>query len=252
MSGVVTRNPIKQHMIVRFTDEGWDIILQRHHAYIATILLDALAWPLAKNNRIDLLVATSEHDNDYNEFCRTDLLNAAGAPRDFTMEPFRQTDCERLLWEGVAKSPLVGLLLSHHIQFVHAPQSTEAAAYCHRLKPLQRRLRNQAGIQVAESRKLYAVLQWCDALSLIICQQQIPVEGRRLEISRGPEAEPYWIQGLTSTTATVTPWPFEKSTVPISIVRRSIKKLQFNNDQEFQKELHQAPINVDMFTLRET
>jgi hypothetical protein len=110
-------------------------------------------------------------------------------------------------------------------------------------------------VSKVEVNSAYAIMQWCDALSLILCQRQLPTAGRAIEISRGPDGRRYdAIQredaakddgsksGSACTNLTVQPWPFQPSEFTVSIEASYLDQLTFKSNAELQAALRGARI----------
>ncbi|WP_134088462.1 DUF3891 family protein [Olivibacter sp. XZL3] len=237
-------------MIVTYKENGWDVILQRHHGKIAATLLNQLTWVKDDQRKLDLLLATAEHDDSANEFEKSNLITKTGGPIDFHMEMFSEELCDRLMKQAFTRGLFIVLLISCHIQFLYDGASPEATAYCRRLQLFQREWRRQLDVTEAAMRRYYTILQWCDAFSLILCQQQIPPEGRKLEISKGPEGESFSLFSLSDENyLSVEPWPFVSPSFTLNLEIRTLTSLSFKSDRQFLDELWAAPLSIRSITI---
>ncbi|KGE12563.1 DUF3891 family protein [Sphingobacterium deserti] len=231
-------------MIVTYLQNGFEAVLQRHHARLAASLMANLIWVKEDPNKIDLILAAANHDNDYTEFRREGLLNDLGGPKDFKMETFDKADCERLLDEANASSTFIAILIAFHMQFVQRGLSSAATRFCNALETSKQRWCKDVGLSMATMEKYYTMLQWCDALSLLICQRMVPPEGRSLAISDGPDGVTYFISAVHEDTYTIEPWPFAVDNFALAIERRLLDKLAFKSDRELQEALKISPVTV--------
>ncbi|MGK9123821.1 DUF3891 family protein [Olivibacter sp. SA151] len=230
-------------MIVTYTDRGFEIVLQRHHGRLAAAILNQLKWLEADPFKLDVLFATGIHDDTYNEFEVEGIINRFKGPKDFKMESFNLQRCEALLKKGLTRSLYVALLLSFHIQFLYATESDESAQYCKSLQPLQHKWMAELGIDRNTVQAHYAILQWCDALSLILCQDQIPPEGRKLEVSQGPEARSYYVFDKSGSILSVDPWPFTDNEFELTLEYRILPRLEYQNDAVFKESLWESTVH---------
>lgn len=237
-------------MIVRHHELGFSIVLQRHHARIAAILLHKLSWLIEDSHRADLLTITATHDNDYNEFRSQDLLAASGAPRDFTMAPFSKEKCDKLLEESLATGLFQAALSAEHMIFVHGQQSAEAEKYCANLRAEQKKWMSQLNLRREDLERYYTMLEWCDALSLILCQELVPPEARQLEISAGPDGTNYFIKSLEEGVYHIAPWPFTTSAFSFDMESRLLPKLSYRSDKELQTDLRLASVKLEKYTFK--
>ncbi len=184
------------------------------------------------------------------EFRRDGLLNELGGPKDFKMETFNKADCERLLNEALSQSMFVAILVAFHIQFVQRDLSAAASKYCDSLEIKKQHWCDLMDLSLIEMQSYYTILQWCDALSLLICQRSIPPEGRSLEISDGPEGVTYFISATDKDCFTIDPWPFTLAEFTVNVERRLLNKLKFRNDKELQDALMDSFITIQQITFK--
>jgi hypothetical protein len=227
-------------MIVNYSEEGWEIITQRSHGLLAAQICAQWRKDLQPDRWVETLIATAEHDDVYNEFENDDLLNDNGGPLNFKATGFRKDYCERLIGMAETKSAYIALLVSQHIQFVHGTDP-KAGRFIADLVKQEKHWISVAESSRAEVRRGYALLEFCDAMSLLLCQQLVQPEQRKIEISNGPDGTHYtmWEQ---KGNLTVDPWPFEQDTFKLSYESRILPQLSYKNIAEFRKAIHGAKV----------
>src|SRR5690606_25704167 len=195
-------------MIVNYTAAGWKIITQRAHGLLASQI--CARWKKEKQPErwVETLVATAEHDDAYNEFDKKNLLEENGGPINFKRVPFEKDHWEYLLHKAHTKSRYIGLLIAHHIQFTYG-NIPKAKNFCRELRKKEKMWLSEARASKTEIAKSYKLLEFCDAFSLLICQNLIQPKGRKMEISDGPEGISYELYEGKNQQLIVTPWPFE-------------------------------------------
>jgi len=231
----------KRIMIVNYTEAGWKIITQRSHGLLAAQL--CAQWKI-KNRPIrwiETLIAVAEHDDVYNEFENKDLLNDAGGPKNFKQAHFREDYCERLLKMAESKSAFIALLQSSHLQFVHASEP-EAKTYCAKLKKRENKWLQICDVKRPEVEFAYELVQFCDAFSLLLCQDLVQPEHRKIEISKGPGGIAYELYAVEADQLRVSPWPFETSEFSVIYESRDITELVYRDASAFQKALTEAAV----------
>lgn len=223
-------------MIVNYTEGGWKIITQRSHGLLAGQLCGN--WKMAQQPErwIETLVAAAEHDDVYNEFEESDLLNQNGGPVNYTMTKFCKTDCDRLLDMAATKSAYIALLTSRHIQFVHGKEKA-AQSYCRALKKREKVWMGIISATTSQIDYAYQLLQFCDAFSLLICQGAIQPEQRKMEISKVADQQIYQVWSPQDKHLVVTPWPFEKPSFKVNYESRLLTELVFRDIAHFRKAL---------------
>lgn len=239
-------------MIVHPSDTGWEIIHQQAHGLLAFQL--ALQWHSDKRSAYwpETLAALLEHDDGQDPYENTNHLTSAGAPQQYA--PYSVSQCQRMLEIALRKSRWNALMVSKHASFLYEPKRGEDAKLD---RFLDQQKVNQAKWQTAydatdnEVDYAYALLQWCDALSLILCRQDIPPEGRQLEISLGPDDIPYFLrQRPEDQTLCVTPWPFEGETFAIAVEVHHLEQLAFRDDIELAKAIASATLEKRSWQFR--
>ncbi|AFY49224.1 hypothetical protein Nos7524_3431 [Nostoc sp. PCC 7524] len=234
-------------MIVNATQNGWEVIYHRAHALLAAQL--AGQWR-RKNSPLriyETLAAISHHDDLEKEW-EEDNLTEAGAPRDFTMS--KDTSVEKLadlVSNARYRGRWVTLLISKHLSRLNEPkrgESPELNQFLDEQLHNQQRWREELGLQTEDVDAAYAFMQWCDRLSLILCQHELPADERFLEISQGPDGQRYDIMQRSDHLVTVQPWPFEDDKFTVNIEAYNLEQVKFDSNAELTQALQQAPIKV--------
>lgn len=234
-------------MIVDYNSNGWKIITQRTHGLLAGKI--CARWKLSDQPEkwVDTLIATTEHDDIYNEFERDPLIDHNGAPINFKATGFDLDASTRLIDMALTKSRFVALLLSRHIAFTHGddPLSQNFIA---KLKRQENIWLKEAGVTKKDLDSAYELLEFCDAFSLLICQNQIPPESRRIEISSGPDGTAY-ILYQKGNAIVVEPWPFSVTQFTMNYETRTIPQLKFTTNNDFRSKLKKAAIETISITI---
>ncbi|GAB3576033.1 DUF3891 family protein [Hymenobacter daeguensis] len=243
-------------MIVNSTPAGWQIIYQQAHALLAAQLAWHWAPTLPPHRWVGLLAAIAQHDDeqaDWHGRGGHHGLTAAGAPANFTQQEFSMEQAAGVLAAARFQGRWRSLLTSLHLSCLYdglRGQSKEIDAFLDELKARQRQWRRALHLTKAEADQAYALLHWCDRLSLILCRHEIPEMGRAVEISRGPD-------GTTHTLARpeaggpviIRPWPFREPEIEVSVEAGVLTQLQFRDDAALAAALRAAPIETLRWTL---
>jgi uncharacterized protein DUF3891 len=232
-------------MIVNYSEKGWEVITQRAHGIVAAQL--AFNWRVADRPErwVETLLAIAEHDDAENELDGEMLITEAGGPLNFAMKKFELPHCRKLASLTITKSQYVSLLISMHMEFLYGKDksdSLEAQNFLLEQQTLQATWRKQLGIDKHEALRIYNLLEWCDALSLLICKGEMQPEKRTIEISSGPDDRRYHLVQLSDDTLSVEPWPFEVSRFIVRYDTRLIKTIQFTSSAEFRKAFIEADV----------
>ncbi len=222
-------------MIALTAPYGWEVIHQQAHGMLALQL--ALQWEVEKRpvRWVETLVALTEHDDGQEPWQGRNHLTEAGAPLNFEMIQYSVPQCSNVIRIGLEKSRWNALMISMHISYLYESKRGQSQELDHLLEEqakLQKKWRNHYKVRQAEAQYAYDFLQWCDALSLILCQDQIPVEERRLEISKGPDGVTYFIFQRKNGSIGVDPWPFGPSEFTVEVESYHVEQMTFKNDDE--------------------
>ncbi|MCF4965986.1 DUF3891 family protein [Nostoc sp. CMAA1605] len=234
-------------MIVNPTPNGWEIIYHRAHALLAAQLAGQWRRKNSPARIYETLAAISHHDDLEKEW-QEDNLTPGGAPMDFTMH--QKTSVEKLadlVNNARYRGRWVTLLISKHISRLNEPkrgQCPELDQFLDEQLQNQQRWREELGIKKEDVDAAYAFMQWCDRLSLILCQQELPADERFLEISLGPDGQRYDIMQRSDHLLTVQPWPFEDDKFTVNVEACDLHQVKFASNAELTHALQTAPIKV--------
>jgi hypothetical protein len=224
-------------MIVNYTEQGWEVITQRAHGLLAAQL--AMHWAVKERpvRWTETLLAIAEHDDARTELESDKLLTAMGGPLNFDMHFFDPDHCRLLHNYALSKSRYIALLTSMHMAFLfkkEADTNPLVKPFLKEQESLQKQWLKQLNIDSKEAQRIYQLLEWCDACSLLLCQHEVQPEQRTIEISRGPANKAYQLQ-TSGNCLTVNPWPFEDNAFEVSVEKRLLSQLQFKDNEDFKK-----------------
>ncbi|WP_138484550.1 DUF3891 family protein [Dyadobacter bucti] len=226
-------------MIVNYTENGWSIITQQSHGLLAAQICGRWKKDRQPQRWIETLIATAEHDDGKDELARPELIHKNGGPKNFKMEPFDKGYCEQLLNKAMAKGRYIGILVSMHIRFLYGADP-HAKAYCSSLAKQEQSWIKQANTTTGQVKASYELLEFCDAFSLLICQQLAQPEGRSMEISNGPDGTAYQLSMSDDGHLIVSPWPFEEKSFAVNYESRTIPELTFKSSDAFRRKFEKT------------
>ena len=238
-------------MIVNSTPAGWQIIYQQAHALLAAQLAWHWAPTLPPDRWVGLLAAIAQHDDEQADWHGRGShhgLTAAGAPANFTQKKFSMEQATRVLaaarFQGRWRSLLTSLHLSCLYEGLHG-QEKDIDVFLDELVAGQKKGRKELGLTKKQADEAYALLQWCDRLSLILCRHEIPEMGRAVEIARGPDGTIHTLaQPVAGGPVSIQPWPFRDAELMVSVEASVLTRLQFKDDAGLAAALCAAPIEV--------
>jgi hypothetical protein len=240
-------------MIVNYTKSGWEIILQRAHGNLAAQI--AANWKKEERPErwTETLLAIGEHDDAQTELEQDDLVTENGGPVNFKMKTFELAHCRQMIDFSLSKSRYIALLTSMHINFLHvkeAQANTDARAFLAEQEALRTEWRKALNITLEEAEKTYALLEWADAFSLLICQRLYQPEQRSVEIGSGPHPQVHQLMQLDNETLTVKPWPFEEEAFTVQYDSRLLSQLSFADSEAFKQKLLAAEVQENVWLIK--
>ena len=238
-------------MIVNYKEDCWQIISQRAHGLLA----GEICFNWKKENRperwLETIITTAEHDDVFDEFDGDNtLLNENGGPVNYKMRPFEQRKCDELLNHATTKSRYIALLISRHIRFLYETSDDKAAkTYTAYLKKMEGFWMKEIDVTEEKLSHAYSIVQWCDAFSLLLCQNLVQPENREIEISTGPDNISYMLHSPETNKLVVKPWPFESTAFEITFESRTLKQLRFESVDEFRELLMKTTPNLHHYAI---
>jgi hypothetical protein len=239
-------------MIVNTDPKGWEVIHQRAHGVLAMKVAAQWQKSLRPARWMETLLATAEHDDGQEDWSGTKHLNEAGAPLDFTHKPFNMVQLKRVTELSQHKGRWIALLISMHMSFLYESmrgKSKELDEFLDTQKQHQEQWRRALKISLQEVKSAYALMQWCDRFSLILCRNELPAGERFLEISTGPDDVRYEVKQRADNTVLVQPWPFEQEKFELSVEASYLTQLSFKNDQELLESIKNSNIQEKIWIL---
>lgn len=164
-------------MIIVDEGERLAIITQPDHARFAGELLSLWRTDGLPEHprRHDILFATREHDNGWQEADSAPWIDPKShRPYDFIgyPEPGRLEIWRRGIGRFAAQRPLVALLIAEHAEAIHQPLTESWQRFFDQLDPHRRAWLEDADVDHAQVRQDYSFLRLADALSLAACTRQ--------------------------------------------------------------------------------
>ena len=232
-------------MIVNATETGWDIIFQRAHALLAGKI--AMQWRVSERPEpwTDVLSAIVDHDDGQRDWQTRAHLTEAGAPLDFTYQATDLAQAKRTVRNARYRSRWVALLTSMHTSALYERlrgTDSEMDTFLDEQQDYQRKLRRAVGIRKEEAEKMYRLMFFCDACSLVLCKGEVPSNGNRLELATTPGRQTAYIFQRDDERLSLDPWPFEHANFTVKVDVFRLQQLSFKNDQELHEALDEAEV----------
>lgn len=233
-------------MIVNQDEHGWEIIYHRAHALLAAQLGGHWNQKDSPTRLIETVAAISHHDDLEREW-EEQNLTPVGTPLDFT---FEKTDLQKLRKHTIDaryRGRWVAMLISMHASFLiegMRGESPQVDSFLDEQFQMQEQYKHSLQVTKEEAEQAYAFFQWCDRLSLILCQRQVPVGERALEIAKGPNGQRYDLVQMQDGRINVTPWPFAEKEFTVNVEASYLSQVQFESSAALAIVLQTAPIKT--------
>lgn len=232
-------------MIVNPIQNGWEVIYQPAHALLAAQIASHWRADQRPERWVETLVALAQHDDEGRDWTGRAHLTDAGAPLDFALSkvPSLEQPTE-VTQELQYKGQWAALLISMHMIFLYSDWRGEGQkfdAFLDDQLERQKQWRSALKVTKKEADAAYALFQWCDRMSLILCRHELPEAERALEVSAGPDGTDYEVI-CRDDVVMIQPWPFEETEFTVSVETRQLSQLRFKNDAELQAALQETPV----------
>lgn len=242
-------------MIVISHQKGWKIINQRSHGLLAAMLAYQYAIDLPNDIIVPALIAIAEHDDGVEETTEQRNLTEMGAPRHFMVSDgsskFDLTQKVSVMEISSSKSQLNALLTSLHMKFLYSGEQRKADKDLDDFLKDQEKFRacilKDLKIDKKYADRLYRLMEWCDAFSLLICMDKIQPEGRKMEISMSPDGEVNQTFYTPNEEISVEPWCFKNNKFSVFYEYKIIEQLKFNSIEEFNAVCKSTPVQRQEF-----
>ena len=241
-------------MIVNQAKAGWDIIFQRSHALLAGKI--AMQWRISERPQpwTDVLSAIIDHDDGQRDWKERKHLTEAGAPLDFTYQEPDMTQAKRAVANARYRSRWIALLTSMHASALYERlrgTHKDIDNFLDEQQHYQQKLRRNVGLRKAEAEAMYRLVFFCDACSLLLCKDEVPKNGNRIELADTPDQRSAFIFYQDDEHLTIDPWPFEESTFTVDVDVFQLTQLSFASDREFYEALDQTEVASRRWTFQQ-
>ena len=239
-------------MIVGHQKEGWRIVSHYTHGLLSGKIASQLQTELMPDNWVDVLTAIVEHDDQLQDFDEKDYLTESGSPKDFTMGGGTDREiflrAERIYATAMQKSQLIALLVGRHLQFLYEDLSQKykpMKKLLDRIMKLGKVQRRLYKLNKGDENSMYDMMLFSDRSSLILCQQKVPVLGRKLEINHSIGGKTYFISRLDENSLTVEPWVFKTEKFELEFEYRLLETMSFKDNSELKTAIEDAKVKIE-------
>ncbi|MFS4418222.1 DUF3891 family protein [Maribacter sp. 2307ULW6-5] len=242
-------------MIVRNTNQGWHVVYQAAHGLLAGTIAHHLKREMRPKAWMETWVAVTEHDDHQLDFNEKDYLSQLGTPIDFMENQVPKEKAveraRRIYHRSRAKSAWTALMVYLHLDFLYGDMDHQGMrSFLDSLKETVHPVCDLYGASPEEAKAAYQLVRFCDRLSLILCQEQVPGRGRALEINAALSKKTSIVMELENGDLTVAPWCFERDRVELSVEFRVLRQATFEGNKALQKALGAAKVERKHWALQ--
>jgi hypothetical protein len=242
-------------MIVMSHQKGWKIINQRSHGLLAAMIGYQYAIDLPNEIIVPTLIAIAEHDDGVAEKLAKKNLTEAGAPRHFLVaDDSKRTNLEQyfnVMEIATSKSQLNAMLTSMHLDFIFSDKTSKEdkklAAFLKEQQQNRKNILKHLSIDLKYVERMYRFMEWCDAFSLLICMDKIQPEGRKMEVSKGPDGVMNQTYYKAKKEITVVPWVFKTTSFKVFYEYKIVEQLHFSSVEEFNEICKKTAVQREEF-----
>ena len=246
-------------MIVKHCESGWEIVSHYAHGLLAGKIASQLKSRWMPEHWVDVLTGIIEHDDHLLDFEEKNYLTENGTPKDFTMEGGSDSEtlehARRVYSNSMQKSQMIAYLTGRHLEFLYA---TLAESYApmrellDEIESLRKSQRKLYGLTKKEAGHVYDMMLFSDRCSLILCQDEVPEVGRKLEVNKTINGEQFFICRTGEGNLTVEPWPFETDSFQLDFEYRILDSATFDDNKSLKTAIDAAQIKMRSYFLKAT
>jgi len=236
-------------MLINFIESGLEVISHPAHGLLSGKIAQQIDSKYRLENWLETLVAIIEHDDEQLSPKQKNCISKIGMPLDFLNNSLpieKPLEHAKAVFDKVSlKSSWSAMLLSHHLEFLYedaAEDSKEFKEFLTEIKQFRKVMCSLHRVTQNEVEEIYQIMVFSDRLSLILCQNEIPQLGRKLEINESIDGAKYFVSKLNNGAITVRPWIFENDNFEIFVDARLLKEIKFKDEKHFTNTLAAAPI----------
>ncbi|QLG46483.1 DUF3891 family protein [Costertonia aggregata] len=238
-------------MLINFIEKGLEVITHPAHGLLSGKIAQEIHPQFRYINWLETLIAIVEHDDEQLSPEKKNSISKIGMPLDFlrnTLPPEKALIHARAVFDKVfLKSSWAAMLLSYHLEFLYedaAKESKEFKEFLDDMKQFRIVTSNLHQVELADMKSLYQIMVFSDRLSLVLCQNEVPELGRKLEINQSIEDEQFFISQQNDDSLNVEPWVFKRNNFELFIDTRIIAEIKFKDENEFTQQLMSAPLHL--------
>ncbi len=234
---------------------GWELIFQRAHAWLAHQLLLPLRADLQTERWPAVLLGALLHDHGWREW-EDPYLDERGHPKSFLRSsPEEILSVVENAWNSTEPISLEGaVLVARHLDllFGNKEGSDELQQRMEALRSARARWQSLLDWPDETMERAYRRLLWADTISLLLC-----VENREFRDSLQPELEGahYRLEQPAEGSdrlrhATLAPWPYSQPEIVVQLESRLVPQRTFADRSELKEAIGRASTVVRRWRLR--
>ncbi|HET8859114.1 DUF3891 family protein [Marivirga sp.] len=244
-------------MIVNTTNKGWEIISQYAHGLLAGQIAAQIHPKYRPKQWVETLTAIIEHDDKQMDLDMQSCLSDTGLPMDFALSKSESQNsiikrARGLMDLALHKSSWIGLLISSHLNFLYNNDAAgkELKGFLKEGDTFRKQTVKKFGINEEQLNEYYQLLRFSDRLSLMICKDEVPINGRKLEINKSIDNQTYFASKDEKGNLIIEPWCFKAQSFDFSVETRYVKQAVFGSGKALKKAIDKSEVTLKDFKFK--
>ncbi len=243
-------------MIVNTTNKGWEIISQYAHGLLAGRIAAQIHPKYRPVQWVETLTAVIEHDDKQIDLGIQSCLSDSGVPLDFTLSKAEPQEmvvqrAQGLMELALNKSRWIALLISCHLDFLYNNENAgeELKGFLKEGLNFRKKAAKKFDLTEKKIQEYYQILKFSDRLSLILCKNEIPEKGRKLEINKSINDQTFYVSKNEENQITIDPWCFKDQSFDLSVETRYVKQTTFRSGDALKSTLDKTEVTLKDFRI---
>ncbi|WP_296618844.1 DUF3891 family protein [Marivirga sp.] len=244
-------------MIVNTTNKGWEIISQYAHGLLAGRIASQIHPQFRPKQWVETLTAIIEHDDKQIDLDIQSCLSDAGLPMDFSLSKSEPQSsvvkrARGLMELAMNKSRWIALLISCHLDFLYNKNEVgkEMQAFLREGAKFRKRTLKKFEITEEKLNEYYQILRFSDRLSLILCKDEVPEKGRRLEVNKSINNKTFSVSKDEKNRLNIDPWCFKDKSFDFSVETRYVEQATFASGAALQSAINKTEVSLKDFKFK--
>jgi uncharacterized protein DUF3891 len=235
-------------MVVNPTEDGWECIYQRAHAWMSYLMILDLKPELQTQEWPAVLQATLTHDHGWLEWDEA-LLDDQGRPASFVVSSVEKGI--KLSQRGVDlaahQSLKSAVFVARHIEELYGWRpEPELGEHVRHIRKTRKKWMRQLDLSHEHVEHGYRLVLWADTASLILCVEDQEFLAN-LDLVMGDTI--YELRG-SGENWRLAPWPYQVEEIRVNVETKRLNQKRFESADDLRAALAKAQTGLRNWTIR--